>query len=123
MSYLRFTKGNSLAIFQLGQEYSTHFKKQNRLLCTHRPIQPNRNESTWDSFHFDQIDYILTRNRWKNASRNCEMAVHAQIDSDHYPIWSKFKIEFKKNAQTKDGTQKELYNYQTKTKFRFLNRL
>ena len=51
----------------------------------------------------------MTRNRWKNAATNCESDVDAGIDSDHYPLWIKIKIKFKKLS--KREVNKKSFNY------------
>ena len=38
-----------------------------------------------DRQHYDQIDYILATNRWKNGIVNVESELHANIDTDHAP--------------------------------------
>lgn len=80
---------------------NTAFRKQIHKIATHKPIGTSRVSAPWDYMHFDQIDYLLVRCRWKNAVKKCETDTDSMIDSDHYPLWSKIKIKFKKHAQRK----------------------
>jgi len=74
---------------------NTKFQKSNKQLCTHKPVQTIRAHSSWDFYHFDQIDYVLVNQRFKNGCIDCEADPDADIDSDHYPVlaWFKFKLK------------------------------
>ena len=74
---------------------NTKFERPYRKLCTHRPISTVRDHSEWTYEYFDQIDFVLINNRFKNSCTNCETDVDARIDSDHYPVWATFTIRLK----------------------------
>ncbi len=89
---------------------NTHFRKRPQKLITHKPIGTIRSESSWDYLHFDQIDYLLIRQRWKNANRNAESDVDSLLDADHYPLWMEIQIKFRKMTmrdKTKTSTNFE----------------
>lgn len=44
---------------------------------------------------FDQIDYVLINHRIKNGCIDCEADPDAEIDSDHYPVRTRFKFKLK----------------------------
>lgn len=97
--FLDFIRDNDLHICNL------NFRKRPEKLITHKPLGTIRSNSSWDYLHFEQMDYFLIRNRWKNANKNTESDVDAPIDSDHYPIWCKLKIKFKKLTKREENKQ------------------
>ena len=43
---------------------------------------------------YETLDYILVQNKWKNTVKNIEVDREV-IDSDHYPVIAKIRIELK----------------------------
>lgn len=74
---------------------NTRFEKTAKKLCTHKPISTVRQHAEWNYESFDQIDYVLINNRFKNSCTDCETDPDAPIDSDHYPLWANFKLRLK----------------------------
>ena len=80
-----------------------------------------RNLSTFDYLHFDQIDYFLVRNRWKNTVKNAETDPDAPIDSDHYPLWMRNEIKFKRIRKQPHYQNKFDFDVDDETKQQFNN--
>ena len=60
-------------------------------------------ESDWTYNTFDQYDFILTEEGWKNACRNIESDPDTILGSDHMPVVVDFKVRFKKPDKSKYG--------------------
>ena len=58
----------------------------------------------------DQIDFILTGQRWKNACTDAYSLVESFLGSDHFLLICAFKIRFKKHdtVGSKDGLGRTL---------------
>jgi hypothetical protein len=73
---------------------NTYFQKQDNQLATYREIGVTREAPIQRGTH-EQIDYVITHNRWKNSVRDIFSDAAANIDSDHYPICAKIKVKLK----------------------------
>ena len=97
--------------------------------------QPKRLLYTWKSpgdLHRNQIDYVLVKNRFKNAVITCKTYPGADIGSDHNPVIMKMKLKLKipqskRNrclrfdvSQLKDGEIRTQYAVHTKNRFECL---
>jgi len=82
---------------------NTFFCKTNdKLLTYHMPT--NNLGPPYVRGIYEQIDYCLTTDRWKNSVTDAESDVHANINSDHYPV--KFKVRIKFRRKTKEEVSK-----------------
>jgi len=77
---------------------NTFFQKPNsKLLTYHMPT--NNLGPPYKRGIYEQIDYCLTTERWKNSVLDAESDVHANINSDHYPIRFKVKVKFRRKTK------------------------
>jgi len=77
---------------------NTFFQKpNNKLLTYHMPT--NNLGPPYKRGIYEQIDYCLTTERWKNSVLDAESDVHANINSDHYPIRFKVKVKFRRKTK------------------------
>ena len=97
---------------------NTCFRKQNNKLATYRKVGAHRDEAM-NRTCFEQIDYVATTNRWKNAVVDVEADTTANINSDHYPIVATLRIKLK--ALHKHGLQRKRYKECTEEQRRVLN--
>ena len=56
-------------------------------------------EPPWDPEGFAQIDYILTKARWKNHFANVQTMLHLDYDSDHLPVKAQMSVTWKYGKQ------------------------
>ena len=62
-------------------------------------------EPPWDPEGFAQIDYILTKARWKNDFANVQTMPHLDYDSDHLPVKAQMSITWKYGKQQSNTTK------------------
>ena len=55
--------------------------------------------------HYDQIDYILTPLRWRNAIKNAETTITGMITTDHFPLKVMTEFRLKKSTQKQKDMQ------------------
>ena len=73
---------------------NTTFQKPNTKLITYRA--PTLNWGPPGTRHrYETLDYCLIQDRWKNAAKDSESDVTANIDSDHFPLKTTFKFKLK----------------------------
>ena len=65
-----------------------------------QPGQPTF-EPPWDENRFAQIDYILTKKRWRNYFSDIRPRWDLDFDSDHLPITAEVDINWSFGSQTK----------------------
>ena len=70
---------------------NTLFQQQNRRLCTWKSP---------DGQHRNQIDYILSSQRWRSSIRSAKTRPGADCDSDHDLLIAKFRLILKKVGKT-----------------------
>ena len=64
---------------------------------------------------YEQLDYCLTTERCKKSVLDAESDIHANINSDHYPV--RFKVRVKCRRRTTEDTLKiKEYSLKSKTK-------
>ena len=68
----------------------------------------------WDENHFAQMDYILTKKRWKNHFADIRPRWDLDFDSDHLPITAKININWSFGNPVKPKKPKK-HNRQTTT--------
>ena len=76
---------------------NTRFQKNDTKLVTWKAIGTRTGDPLCRA-HYDQLDYILIPNRWKNGITNAESDMEANIDSDHFPVWAACCFNLKKPA-------------------------
>ena len=64
------------------------------------PGQPHL-EPPWDTAGFAQIDFILTKARWKNHFSSTKTLIHFDYDSDHIPIKTTMKATWRYGPEIK----------------------
>ena len=89
---------------------NTMFRKQNKKLATYMKVGTTVENDICRETH-EQIDYILTTERWKNSVKNVESDCEANIHSDHYPVWA--EIQMKLKAMKKGGQKRKKYREST----------
>ncbi len=89
---------------------NTMFRKQNKKLATYMKVGTTVEDDICREKH-EQIDYILTTERWKNSVKNVESDCEANIHSDHYPVWA--EIQMKLKAMKKGGQKRKKYREST----------
>ena len=73
---------------------NTYFQKGDQRLVTFREIGTTRDEPIQRGTH-EQIDFIVTPNRWKNTVKDVESDHTANINSDHYPVIARIRAKLK----------------------------
>lgn len=58
------------------------------------------------SISYETLDYILTKERWKNTVKNCESNAYANMASDHFPLIVTVRIKLKAIQSTMKHKQK-----------------
>ena len=54
----------------------------------------------YDRNRYEQIDFVVTPNRWKNSVNNCEADPSCPIRSDHFPILTTIQVKLKADINT-----------------------
>ena len=81
---------------------NTFFQKEPKKKCTFKKWEAEPGPP-WNDTKYREIDWIITNKRGKNTIKDIETDTEANIDSDHYPVIWKSKIQLKK--QYKPQTQ------------------
>ena len=68
---------------------NTRFSKPKEKLITYREPKAGEGTSVEQADCFNQVDFIVTPNRWKNAITDVSSAMDAALPSDHYPLIAK----------------------------------
>ena len=74
--------------------HNTYFQKQERKLATYRNIGIQKQDPIARPTH-DQLDYVITQRRWRNAIVDVEGDPECNVDSDHNPLIAKVRIKLK----------------------------
>ncbi len=98
---------------------NTMFRKQNKKLATYMEVGTTIDQEIKRGTH-EQIDYIITTERWKNTVRNAEADSESNIHSDHFPVWA--EIQMKLKAMKKGGMKRKKYRESTKEEMEELNK-
>ena len=102
-------QNNRERLIELCQEFelrpmNTYFQKTKEKIATYRKVGVTKTDTITYKTH-EQIDYILTTNRWKNTVQNAEADNEANIDTDHNPVIAKIRIKLK--GRTKPSKQRK----------------
>ena len=80
------------------------FCQENALVIANTLFQQHkRGLYTWtspDGQHQNQIDYILSRQRWKTSIQSAKTRLGADCGSDHELLIAKFRLKLKKVGKT-----------------------
>ena len=82
----------------------TEFCHENTLVIVHTLFQQHKRKlDTWtspDGQHWNQIDYILCSQRWRNSIQSAKTRPGADCGSDHELLIAKFRLKLKKVGKT-----------------------
>ena len=53
---------------------------------------------------YSQVDYVLTKTRWRNAIKYIETDIRCPIDSDHFPLSATIRVKFQKQEKLNKKT-------------------
>ena len=62
-----------------------------------------KRQNSWtspDGQHWNQIDYILCSQRWRDSIQSTKTRLGADCGSDHEPLIAKFRLKLKKVGKT-----------------------
>ena len=105
---------------------NTCFQKPDDKLMTYKQNSTNIGPP-YNRDRYEQIDYVVVPDRWKNSITNCETDKNNPIRSDHFPIITNIKIKLKADTnrnvkvsqiRTMYGTNKIRIQQNTKRKIR-----
>ena len=83
---------------------NTFFEKPNSKLATYTMPDDTLNKAAalerqgldpYTRKLYDQIDFLITPQRWKNHILNCETDTNANIKADHFPLVVKYNYKLK----------------------------
>ena len=89
---------------------NTQFRKTEDKKATYRRPGVDKTAAVRRPTH-EQLDYILTTNRWKNTVKNAEADNKANIDTDHAPVIATIQIKLK--GTKKNTKQRKTYGQYT----------
>jgi len=98
---------------------NTQFQKTKEKLATYRKVGIGIDQEIRRGTH-EQIDYIITQTRWKNTVQDAEADTEANIDTDHYPVKAKIRINLR--LYKKKQTERKKYDKCTKRQGEQLNK-
>ena len=87
---------------------NTWFKKPKCKTVTFKEIGTTMEDEYARGKH-EQLDFITIQHRWKNLVTNAESDTTANIHTDHYPVWIKFRMKLKAET-TKKHKQRDKYD-------------
>ena len=95
-------------------------------VCTSLFQQHKKRLYTWtssDGHHWNQIDYILCSQRWRNSIQSAKTRPGADYGSDHELLIAKFRLKLKKVGKTTRPFRYDLnqtpYDYTVEVRDRF----
>ena len=111
---------------QTGQRLIEFFQEDALVIANSLFQQQKRRLYTWASPHGqyqNQIDYILSSQRWRNSINSTKTRPGADCGSDHELLINKFRLKFKKVGNTTRPFRYDLnqipYDYTVKVRNRF----
>ena len=104
----------------------TEFCQENTLVIANTLFQQHKRRLyTWkspDSWHWNQVDYILCSQRWRSSTQPAKTGPGADCGSDHELLIAKFILKLKKVEKTtrpfRYDLNQILYDY-TEVRYRF----
>jgi hypothetical protein len=88
---------------------NTFFYKQEEKLITYKEDKAHLGGPPYNRSKYETLDYVLVPNRWKNAIKDVESDVHAEINSDHYPM--KIRVQINLKAEVLNVGRREKWEY------------
>ena len=111
---------------QTGQRLIEFFQEDALVIANSLFQQQKRRLYTWaspDGQYQNQIDYILSSQRWRNSIHSTKTRPGADCGSDHELLINKFRLKFKKVGNTTRPFRYDLnqipYDYTVKVRNRF----
>ena len=86
---LAFTTSNQLMVA------NTWFQKPEHKLATYRDIATPWGDPEYKWPKYEQLDYIILPQRWRNSILDIESDVNSNISTDHFPVWSTVRTKLK----------------------------
>ena len=74
--------------------FNQNNEKPNEKLMTFKQNSTNIGPP-YDRDRYETLDYILTRNRWKNTVKDVESDKNTTVRSDHFAMTAKIKVKLK----------------------------
>ena len=85
-------------------QWLTAFYQENALVIANTFFQQHKRRLyTWpspDGQYWNQIDYVLCRQRWRNSIQSAETSLWTDCGSDHELLIAKFRLKLKKVGKT-----------------------
>jgi exonuclease III len=78
---------------------NTMFEKEEKKKVTFKQDKGHAGGPPWKRGTYEMLDYVTTSRRWRNAVVNVETDVHANVDTDHFPLVVDLQVRL--NAQEK----------------------
>ena len=111
---------------EVGQRL-TEFNQENTMVMANSLLQENKKWLyTWaspDGQYWNQVDYILCSQRWRNSLQSAKRRLRADCGSDHELPVAKFRLKLKKEGKTTRSFRYDLnqnpYNYTVAVTNRF----
>ena len=85
---------------------NTQYRKTKDKLAPYRAVGTRKTDEIRRPTH-EQVDYLITTQRWKNTVIDAEADNDANIDTDHNPV--KMKIRLKLKGTIKPTKQRNKY--------------
>jgi hypothetical protein len=114
--FINFCIANSLSVC------NTNFNKPDTKLITYRhpgTQGPPYVRIEGKTQRYETLDYILIEDRWKNGVKDTESKIGANIETSHYPLAAKIKINFR--AVTNENTEKKFQQFSKANKGEWAN--
>ena len=93
-----------LGIWNEAEQRLIEFCQENALVRANTLFQQHKRRLyTWtspDGQHWNQIDYILCRQRWRSSIQSAKTRLGADCGSDHELLIAKFRLYLKKAGKT-----------------------
>ncbi len=81
---------------------NTFYAKSPEKLATYRTPEARKDlMAPFTRPYFEQLDYILIQDRWKNSILETEADMWANLSSDHRPVICKFRFKLKYQHKNK----------------------
>ena len=71
----------------------------------------------YDRNRYEQLDFVVTPNRWNNSVKNCEADPSCPIRSDHFPILTSIQIKLKADINKHIKVRAELEKFEEQKRY------
>ena len=86
---------------------NTMFDKVESRKVTYKQDKRHPGGPPWTRGKYEVLDYVAINRRWRNAARNAETDVHANVDTDHYPLIIDLQVRLKAREERKRVNRKK----------------